>query len=127
MKLSLAFENYDEIVTLCKASVDAHPNNLALTIEGMRKEQPQPRHRKALCDDELTLDEMCYYEAGRLHVYYNLCKRGMYTMEQISEILDFDVKALSSMRHIWEDGEIVERGNAMYKMLIHNAERDMCK
>lgn len=127
MKISLSFRDYDEVVQLCKASVDAHPENIVLTIDGMHADVPQPRHRKALCDDELTVDELCYYESGRLHVYNCILKSGVYKLEDIAEVMQLDIEMLSMILPLWDNGEIVQRGAAMYQMIMRNAERDMRK
>lgn len=127
MIIALTFENYDEIQKFCHTAVDAHPDELVLIIDGMRAERPHPRHRKALCDDELSLDELSLYEAGRLHVYYHLMEAGLFDIEQIADVLDLDVTELDAKHHIWENGQIVERRDAMCKMLLKNAERDMQK
>lgn len=84
-------------------------------------------HRKSLCDDDLTMEQMCYYESGRLHVYNCLLKSGVYRLEDIAEVMQLDVEMLSMMLPLWDSGEIVERGAAMYQMIMRVAERDMQK
>ena len=126
MKLYIEHCTLEEILDFANTLIDAHPVGITLEIDAMTAGKPEPKQPPlAKTDDEMTLHDLALYEAGRLHVYYCLVTAGLYTVSQVADVMDLDAAQLDAVRHIWESGEIVERRDAMFEMLISNAERKM--
>ena len=126
MKLYFSCSTLDEIQNFAQSLIDTHPAGITLEINEMTSGKPEPaRPPLAKTDDEMTLHDLSLYEAGRLHVYYVLVTTGLYTVAQVADVMDLDAAQLAAAHHIWESGEIVERRDAMFEMLIKSAERLM--
>lgn len=124
MKVYLSFENEEEIQKISESIIGKNPDYICLPVDGMQIGEPTaPCSRRAKYDNELTVDELAMYEAGRLSVHFNLVTAKFFTLENVAELTDLTVDELKAIRSNFYDEYGIPRARTVQRDAIINVKQ----
>lgn len=123
MKVALVFDDLDEVLELADRAIDAHPDQITLDVVGVHAGKPEHLpHKRATCDEDLTLDDISLFDAGQLNVYRQFMSAGLITIRDVANIMEFKPRQICDAFKHWDATGVVAQRDIVREIYISLAE-----